>query len=396
MTGTNDERLRQMLIGAGASKLIYSLVMPETEAVKRKVMGGGQQAEFEQTLRAAGARVDSNSLVEASKRASAPYFASFREAWTQKQDAMHHVFFDRWLEWARPIASVSKDDFPFRYPTAGASEGLRALIDEYGARARRDRFEPQIHVFDGDYEGFAAYAQAAYIPVAKHDRGGWQHAVAEVARSSANRPVQWYISQPSSIDGNVWAEFDAFMRQLADAAPRAEVVVDLTYVGCIFREARIATDYPNIPAIVMSLSKPMGAYYDRIGGVLARPRRGQDEGPYPALFGNMWFKNLTSLAIGMEFMTAHGVAAMPAKYRSVQERAIDAVNANLQARRCKLALEPSDVFLLATGEMPADPDELHRYLERAGDGRKIIRVCLTPAMAAMIGMAEPNNTARRP
>jgi hypothetical protein len=147
---------------------------------------------------------------------------------------------------------------------------------------------------------------------------------------------------------------------------------------------------------VMSLSKPMGAYYDRIGGVLARPRRGQDEGPYPALFGNMWFKNLTSLAIGMEFMTAHGVAAMPAKYRSVQERAIDAVNANLQARRCKLALEPSDVFLLATGEMPADPDELHRYLERAGDGRKIIRVCLTPAMAAMIGMAEPNNTARRP
>jgi hypothetical protein len=276
-------------------------------------------------------------------------------------------------------------DFTFRYPTAGASEGLRALIDEYGARARRDAFQPEIHVFDGDYEGFAAYAEAAYIPVRRHDRGSWADAVAAVSAASATRPIQYYISAPSAIDGNCWPHFEPFMTAMADRSPRAEVIVDLTYVGCIHRKTRFRVDYPNVPAIVFSLSKPVGAYYDRIGGVIARSRLSGE--PYPGLFGNKWFKNLTSLAIGVEFMKAHTVYELPRKYALVQSEAISTVVSNLKSQSHEIDLEPCDVFLLARGEMPDNPAEIHEYLKRPADGRPIVRACLTPTMAALIGTA---------
>jgi hypothetical protein len=270
MGNEGQEALRKALAGVGASKIIYALVMPETEAIKRKVFAGEQRDEFERTLRASNTSVDADALLKASARASAPYFDQFREAWTQKQDAMHNGFFDRWLQWAEPIAFVATADFAFRYPTAGASEGLRAMIDEYGARARRDKFEPQIHVFGGEYEGFSAYAEAAYIPVVKHDRSNWRQALEEIAAACRNKPVQIYVSQPSAIDGNVWNDYDSFMTELANKAPGVELVLDLTYVGCITKDTKVRTDYTNIVGIVFSLSKPTGVYYDRIGGVLAK------------------------------------------------------------------------------------------------------------------------------
>jgi hypothetical protein len=387
MKDSGDEELKQVLRSVGACKTIYSLVMPETEAIKRKVFGGDQKTAFEQTLQTAGTPVDADALLRASERARAPYFELFREAWTQKQDLMHQAFFERWRSWVRPIVRIASDDFTFQYPTAGASEGLRALIDEYGARARRDHFEPHIHVFAGDYEGFVAYAEAAYIPVIRHDRGDWLHAIADVSQASANRPAQWYISQPSSIDGNVWPDFDVFVRALADKSPNTEIIVDLTYVGCITQDATIRTNYPNIPALVLSLSKPMGAYYDRIGGALARA-------PYPALFGNMWFKNLTSLAIGTQFMTTYGVTELPRKYATIQRRATDTIMTKLKALGHDVVVSPSDVFLLASGEMPANPGVLHRHLARAADRGNIVRLCLTPTMAAMIGMAQTRDAAQ--
>jgi hypothetical protein len=159
----------------------------------------------------------------------------------------------------------------------------------------------------------------------------------------------------------------------------------LTYVGCIANTAAIRADYPNVSAIVFSLSKPVGAYYDRIGGVLARPRAGKE--PYPALFGNKWFKNLTSLAIGTEFMKTYGVYDLPRKYSPVQNQAIEEITANLRSQNHAIELSPSDVFLLAVGEMPKQPADIHRYLQRPSDGRAIVRVCLTPTMAKMIGTA---------
>ena len=146
---------------------------------------------------------------------------------------------------------------------------------------------------------------------------------------------------------------------------------------------------------MFSLSKPAGTYYDRIGGVLARPRPGMDGDPYKALFGNKWFKNLTSIAIGLEFMQSHSVYELPRKYAGVQNDAALAIGANLKAQGHEIDLKTSDVFLLATGEMPAEPGDIHRYLEPPADGRSIVRVCLTPTMSEMLGMAETHEVRPR-
>src|SRR5713101_9813110 len=82
---------------------------------------------------------------------------------------------------------------------------------------------------------------------------------------------------------------------------------------------------------------------------VARSRAGNE--PYPALFGNKWFKNLTSLAIGTEFMNTHHVFEMPRKYSPVQRRALEQVSGSLKQQGHEVQLRPSDVFLLATGEM---------------------------------------------
>ncbi|MEO7366100.1 MAG: hypothetical protein ABIW03_07255 [Sphingomicrobium sp.] len=75
--------VKAALLAAGASGTIYSLVMPESESA------------FEHVLDA-----DRPALLDL-----------YREAWTQKQDAMHLDYFDGWFEWSRAVGcavTVSK------------------------------------------------------------------------------------------------------------------------------------------------------------------------------------------------------------------------------------------------------------------------------------------------
>lgn len=337
---SNHEALNAVLRQSGVSKTIYSLVMPETEAVIDDILG------------------DTGGPIRNA------FHDSYREAWTQKQDAMHEAFFETWKHWSRPIVEADWDRFPFMYPTAGASEGLREAIYAYGARARVEGFLPQIHAFVGEYEGFAAYASAAGIPVTSHNRRTWRACLERIGPTD-----QFYLSHPSAIDGNVWPEFDAFASALHDAQPTAELMLDLTYVGCIARPFRVRADHPNIPTVFFSLSKPAGVYYHRIGGVLSRTA-------YPGLFGNIWFKSLMALRVGTEVMKRHGVHDLPKRYSVAQASAIDHAN-----RRLGLALAPSDVFLLGTMPPRRDPTDLERYLTRGSQGEELVRVCLTPTMA---------------
>ncbi len=299
---TSHERLNECLAKAGVSKIVYALVMPETEATIDSVLDG----------------------MDASGRHA--YHNAFREAWTQKQDDVHESFFDRWVEWARPIVPFEPNQFPFHYPTSGASEGLREAIHSYGAKARLEQFEPTIHVFEGEYEGYAAYARAAGIPLKSHRRSEWRSVLEQVQPRD-----QWYLSQPSGIDGNVWTDYDAFVGEMANSAPQAELMLDLSYVGCVARDFQVPTHYPNIAAIFFSLSKPAGMYYHRIGGMWARQE-------YLGLFGNKWFKNISSLLIGHAFMTRYEVHELPRKYAPQQKATIDALGKafqwNLQPPMC--------------------------------------------------------------
>ncbi|HEU0134931.1 MAG TPA: hypothetical protein VFR28_08915, partial [Allosphingosinicella sp.] len=185
-----------------------------------------------------------------------------------------------------------------------------------------------------------------------------------------------WISQPSAIDGTVWPHFDAFAAAVAETGRGAEVVPDLTYVGSVAREFRIALDSPAIPAVVISHSKPFGGYYHRVGGVLARRE-------HPSLFGNKWFKNLLSLGWGTEMMRRHGVFDLPRRYRPVQEEAARRVAALLGVD----GLAAADVLLLGIAAPAPDLPPLLAHVLRGSESERVVRLCLTPAMTCLIDPA---------
>lgn len=328
------------LLGAGASGTIYSLVMPESEAALAAVIDDDRAA----------------------------FLDLYRDAWTQKQDAMHDAYFERWIDWSAPVVAFDAAAFPFRYPTAGASEGIFKLMAEYAAACRTNGRAPSIHMFEGEYEGFPAFAASLGLPVVRHARSDWR----AVAADAVPDHVQFWISQPSAIDGMVWPQFEAFAAALHAARPAAELVPDLTYVGSVARDYRIVLDAPNIAAFVLSHSKPFGGYYHRVGGVFARAER-------PSLFGNRWFKNLLSLAWGTEMMRRHGVHDLPRRYRGVQETAAKACGAALG-----IELAAADVSLLATAPWRDDLPPLLRSVGRGCPEERVVRLCVTAAMAGLI------------
>ena len=354
-TPIHDPELDRRVKGAGASKTVYALVTPETEAAKNFVLGNA---------------------VDEPDAARRRYFEQFRDAWTGKQYASHEAFIERWMAWANPVVAIDAAEFSWRYPTGGGSEALFHVIAAYGNRARSERFDPQVHVFTGEYEGYKAYAEACGIAVTEHPRANWQ----QVGRTLPATAL-FCLSQPSAIDGNVWPQANAFFEQLAAGAAKPCLLLDVTYVGSISEApaARIAADSPAVQALAFSLSKPFGVYYDRIGGILCRKAM-------PSLFGNQWFKNLTSLQLGQALLDRHDVFDLPRRYRRVQLEAAARVGERLGVK-----LSPCDVGILAQADSSALVDRaLAAFLRRpAGDINAPLRLCLTPAMAEMIGTAGP-------
>jgi hypothetical protein len=348
--------LRSELLAAGASGTIYALVMPESEAALAAVVDGGVRA---------GLLGDRRALDAAREER---WLAMYREPWTQKQDAMHEAYFERWLAWSAPVISLDAAAFPFRYPTAGASEGIFKLMAEHAARARAEGRSPSVHMFEGEYEGFPAFAAALAVPVVRHRREEWADVPARVPADA-----QFWISQPSAIDGGVWEPFGEFLARMARDAPEAAVIPDLSYVGSVARPFSVPLDFPNVPAFVISHSKPFGGYYHRVGGVFARAE-------WPSLFANKWFKNLQSLAWGVEMMRRHDVFALPRRYRPVQEQACALVAERLGID----GLTAADVGLLGTAPAPAAPSPLVASVLRGSASERIVRLCLTPAMSALI------------
>jgi hypothetical protein len=351
------------LLAAGASGTIYSLVMPESEAALAHVVDGCDRT------RILG-EPDARRRLEELRRNS--WFDLYREPWTQKQDALHEAYFGQWLDWSSPIVSVTAAGFPFRYPTAGASEGIFKIMAEHAAAGRGP-----IHIFEGEYEGFPAYAEALRLPVVRHDRSRWRQVPDAIGEDGL-----FWISHPSAIDGGVWPDFADFVALMAKQRPGVAIVPDLTYVGSVARPFAICLDAPNIAAFVLSHSKPFGGYYHRVGGVFARRE-------YPSLFGNKWFKNLQSLAWATEMMRRHGVFDLPRKYRPVQEEAARRVGAALGTE----GLEAADVLLLGTAPGSEARSPLLRTVLRGSPAESVVRLCLTAAMTVLIDPAMAPATA---
>ncbi len=185
-----DAHIKAALLAAGASGTIYSLVMPESEAALAAVVDDRRR-----------------------------HFDMYREPWSQKQDDMHVAYFDTWTRWSRPVVDFPAELFPFRYPTAGASEGIFKLMAEYLATSRRAGFDPSIHIFDGEYEGFPAYAASLGMAVVRHERQNWR-----AVPSALPEGAMFWISQPSAIDGMVRDDFPGFIDRMAADRPEVPVI----------------------------------------------------------------------------------------------------------------------------------------------------------------------------
>lgn len=352
--------IKQKLLASGVSGTVYALVMPEVSQVISNIVDGKLDGAF-----ASEGQVGRDHWLQ-----------RYDRAWEARQDLSHELYFDTWEKWAAPIVGIGPAAFKCRYPTAGASEGIYNLIAEF-ARTFCDNPQPSyLHMFKGDYEGFSAFAESLGLVVVRHNRKSLRmldergildgHAMNESNRL-------FMLSQPSAIDGNVWPEFPAFVSAMARHAPKASIIPDLTYVGATCNVFRIVLDSPNIPAFVMSQSKPFGVYYHRIGGVYSRKE-------LPSLFGNKWFKNLLSIDIGIEVMKAFSVTELPNRYRSLANEAFTEACRHLELQH----VASSDVFMLA---MARTKDEFSA-LDREGSGR--MRLCLTPGMKTRMDEGKDN------
>src|SRR5690606_30611075 len=135
-----------------------------------------------------------------------------------------------------------------QYPTAGASEGIHAVL----ARIATAGAPARVHVFAGEYEGYTHMARALGLEVVVHPRR--IDGLLEQVRAG-----DWlFVSQPSAIDGCEWPELNELIRSAAERAPQLSLCLDLTYVGSVPRRLSIDLDAPNVAVVLASLSKPFG------------------------------------------------------------------------------------------------------------------------------------------
>lgn len=274
------------------------------------------------------------------------------------QDEFHTIFLNQYRTWAQPVVK-GLDTFEYAYSSNGSSEALKDTISYFMKVVYPNK---AMHVFEGEYEGAIHYAQAQEIPVIKHKRddGNLEELVESIPAGDV-----FYITQPSTLDGNIWKNYDHFMELLNKKG--VIVMLDLAYVGAVAKEYEINVSYDNIKVVFFSLSKCFGVYYQRIGGCFMKMA-------HPLLEGNKWFKNVMSLKIGTEILKNFDVYELPRKYLTAQLAAV----AHLQSQVHELVV-PSDVVILAT--MPLDgsekfPDPVFNYLKRGND----MRFCLSAWM----------------
>ena len=338
------------LLTAGVSKPVFDCRWPETRAIAARLWNA-----LPGTL--------------AEDLYGAPYLGG--------QDRLHERFLERWLEWRRELVTFDANALPHRYATAGSSEAIRECIAQHAIERRAAGREPVIHTFDGEYEGYAAYADAYRVRLVRHDRRDWRESLGRLS-ADAVRGDLMLLSEPSAIDGNLWPEFPAFIAQLEHALPTVRVAVDLTYVGTVARSYTIDVSSRLIDTVFFSLSKVYGVYYHRVGGVLSRA-------VMPGLVGNRWFKNTFSLELGHELLAAHPARAIPTAYAATQARAAADAGAALG-----IVLTPSDAVLIAhctwSDGLPVAVHALRRG--------QVIRCCLTPSLDRLLFAPSPVPEAR--
>lgn len=278
----------------------------------------------------------------------------FHRPWENNMMRVSDDFFNAWLNWVQPVVrGINSPAFKHKYPTAGSSEGVREVISS-AIRAKQS-----IVILEGEYEGYAAYCNSAEGNLIVLARNQYEQQIKNLPDNCL-----FVVSNPNSLDGNVLGSAAEIIDLLNVLKPAAQVLVDLTYVGTVHHvNYQIDLTSPNIHYVCFSLSKPFGVYYHRIGGMFSKS-------PLLGLYGNAWFKNITSLLLGTKLMTDFSVAELPATYLPHAQELLK------EAPQFK----QSDVWLLGslqTESPPAGFEEFQRI-------KNNYRICLTPGLWSQI------------
>lgn len=314
----------------GMSKTVYSLCYPETESLLKGIW-------------------ESSHILGLHNM--------YDNTWTKKQDEYHHTFANSFKNWSKPNLAVNWSDFPIFYPTNGASEAIREQIAYLKTKG-----DKPIFVFEGEYEGYEAIAYAMQMNVIKINRDRYQN-----HKKDFEKGGYFFISQPSSIDGSVWTEYDNFMKFMNDY--NVDVYIDTVYIGCISKPFLINTNYENIKGLFFSLSKAFGVYYHRIGGVFLKETN-------PLLFGNMWFKNVFSMYYGERLMDTSKPDFFAKNYFDKKQQAIKIIENKLN-----IQVEDADALLIVN--INKTDDYFVKDLIRNPKSDKV-RICITPTLEKII------------
>lgn len=319
-------------------KTVYSLYYPETKQMTQNLF------------------LDSSSLEL--------YEKSYSEPSIQTQS--HLTFKKAWIKWVSPqIKGKNLTDFHF-YNTAGSSEAIRESLASHAASGGK-----YIFTFQGDYEGYKALAESYGMTTVEINRDNWKELSENVIRDP------FYISHPSSIDGNIWEDFGIFMEFMQKTQPNCKVRLDLCYVGTTVEKLNLNLNYSNLDMIFFSLSKVFGVYFHRIGGVFSRHKM-------LGLEGNKWFKNLLSLHLGTKLLETYSINYIPEKYGSYQMKVVDQLNETYPP----VVFYPSDVIFLCYSKSAIEQSFADLRSMKRHEKMNHYRYCLTSYLDNLINKEE--------
>jgi hypothetical protein len=291
--------------------------------------------------------------------------------WLKYQDDYHSDFSQAYLDWMKPIIASSLDDVAF-YPSNGSSEAIKDTINYLSGKYTF----LHLYAFEGEYEGYEAYAKCRGKMMNYIERKDWKKSIEKlIIPHGPSTSKVFFISEPSSVDGNRWKEFQACVDYLK--ANDWIVCVDLAYAPMVFSGAKrtghslsyvdetyslYKLDLSKVDFTFISLSKTLGVYYNRVGGVFSRHE-------IPSLYGNQWFKNIDSLLIGQRLVEAFSLPKLKAWFDEVKTDAY-------------LSYPPLDDTDLSFSDVPIimNSTDTQTYSEFVRKGSSVARLCVSPML----------------
>ena len=282
--------------------------------------------------------------------------AAVRDGASGTADELHIPVLDRVGEIHSPYVA-GLDTFSWRYPTAGSSEGLFHLLVKLRQTGTRT-----IHVLDGEYEGYGAWAGHLGMAVEVIAIDEWRTVAPDAAAC-------WFISNPSARDGCLLPR--GLMEELAGRGHR--LIVDFAYLGATDPSLVMfdASD-PAIEAVVLSLSKPYGLFRWRVGYLWSRTE-------IQTLYANKWFKDVGRHLLGLKVLEEIGPAALWSRYVDRQREIVEQL-----ARDHGAPIRASDALILAymaASELDGLSNEARSLFTQYLRGPNV-RLCLTPYFEA--------------